>query len=97
MKKHHDQAYRDYVSKLVVEDRRVAREVSYELEIPYGTLCRWVSNYKKKVLGEKEPEKLITPSELEKLKKQHEKDINRLREENEILKKAMHIFTKSQE
>ncbi|KML23394.1 transposase, partial [Rossellomorea marisflavi] len=36
----------------------------------------------------------ITSSELEALKKQHEKQMKELQEENEILKKAMHIFSK---
>lgn len=96
MGKHHDQEYKNYVAKLVVEEGRVIRELAYELEIPYGTLSRWVSAYKKNKQAGKVPEKLITPSELEKLKRQHEKDMDGLREENQILKKAMHIFTKSQ-
>jgi transposase len=41
-------------------------------------------------------ETYITPTELEKLKKQHEKELADAREEIEILKKAMHIFTKNQ-
>ncbi|RST60184.1 transposase [Siminovitchia terrae] len=96
MGKHHNQEYRDYVSKLVVEEGRVMREVAYELEIPYGTLHRWVSNYKQKTKEKKSPEKYITPSEHEKALKQRDKEIQKLMEENEILKKAMHIFTKNQ-
>lgn len=95
MGKHHSQEYKEYVSKLIVEEGRKAREVAYELEIPYKTLINWVKVYRES-LNNKTIENYITPKELEKLKKQHEKEIEQLREENEILKKAMHIFTKSQ-
>lgn len=96
MGKHHDYEYKEYVAKLVVEEGRVAREVAYELEIPTTTIHRWVQNYKGKVKAAKEPSEYVTPSELEKLKKAHQKEIEKLKEENEILKKAMHIFTKNQ-
>lgn len=49
MGKHYDQEYKNYVSKLVVEEGRIGREVSYELEIPYGTLCRWIQNIKRNI------------------------------------------------
>ncbi|WP_409300131.1 transposase [Peribacillus sp. SCS-155] len=96
MGKHRDPEFKEYVAKLVVEEGRVAREVAYELEVPYPTLRRWVSEYKKKLRNGTEKETYITPAELKKLQKQHEKEIQQLREENEILKKAMHIFTKNQ-
>jgi transposase len=96
MGKHRDQEYKDYVSKLVVEEGRVARELAYELELPYSTVCKWVLAYKNKLKAGVSEENYITPTELEKLKKQHEKELQELREENEILKKAMHIFTKNQ-
>jgi len=97
MGKHFSQEYKEYVSKLVVEEGRKASDVAYELEIPYKTICRWVKNYRDKINANQSEEVYITPSELEKLKKQHEKEIQQLKEENEILKKAMHIFTKNPE
>lgn len=96
MGKHHDQEYKDYVSKLVVVEGRKASDLARELEISYKTLSGWVVAYRKKKQGDQPKENYITPSELEKLKKQHEKELQQLREENEILKKAMHIFTKNQ-
>ena len=60
------------------------------------TFRGWFSAYKLKRNGGKTNENYITPSELEKLKIQHDKELELLREENEILKKAMHIFTKNQ-
>ncbi|HEU5141020.1 MAG TPA: transposase [Bacillales bacterium] len=96
MGKHYNQEYKDYVSRLVVEDGRKAREVAYELELSYSTMCRWVAAYKKRK-GYSSKKEYITPSELEKLRKQHQKEMEQLKEENEILKKAMHIFSKNQE
>lgn len=96
MGKQHDQEFKDYVSKLVVDEGRKATDIAKELELSYKTVSRWVAAYRKKVKGDKPGETYITPSELEKLKKQHEKEMEQLREENEILKKAMHIFTKNQ-
>lgn len=97
MGKHHNQEYKEYVSKLIVEEGRKVREVAYELEIPYGTLSRWVADYKQKKRSGKSTDKYITPSEHEKVLSQKDKEIQKLKEENEILKKAMHIFTKHQE
>ena len=96
MGKQHSREYREYVVKLVVEEGRKATEVAYELEIPYKTVSRWVTDYKKKKNASQDKENYMTPTELEKLKEQHEKELQKLREENEILKKAMHIFTKNQ-
>jgi transposase len=96
MGKRFDQEYKEYVSKLVVEEGRKAADVARELEISPKTISRWVSAYKLKRNGGKTNENYITPSELEKLKIQHDKELELLREENEILKKAMHIFTKNQ-
>jgi transposase len=94
--KHFDPEYKEYVSKLVVEEGRKASDVSFELELSPKTVSRWVKEYKTKKNASKPNETYITPTELEKLKKQHEKELEQLREENEILKKAMHIFTKNQ-
>lgn len=60
-------------------------------------MMRWIKDYKDKKQAKQSGEAYITPSELEKLKKQHEKEMQQLREENAILKKAMHIFTKNPE
>nr|WP_174612916.1 transposase [Virgibacillus ihumii] len=97
MGKWKDPEFKEHVCKLIIEEGRVAREVAYELELSYSTLCKWVADYKKKKEQENAPEQYITPGELEKLKRQHEKELQDLREQNEILKKAMHIFTKNQE
>lgn len=97
MGKHHDKEYKEFVSKLIVEEGRKATDVAHELELPYSTVLKWAQEYKRKVKSGQSGEKLITPSELEKLKKEHERETQRLKEEVEILKKAMHIFTKNQQ
>lgn len=96
MGKHYDHEYKEYVAKLVVEEGRTATDVAHELEIPIGTLRRWVQSHKKKVNTANNPVGYMTPSEVEKLKEAHQKEINKLKEETEILKKAMHIFTQNQ-
>lgn len=94
-KKHRPAEYKEYVSKLVVEEGRKIMDLSYELEIPHSTLSRWVASYREKLNSENDDHKLITPKELKKLQQDYEKKIKSLEEENEILKKAMHIFTKN--
>uniref|UniRef100_A0A942T444 Transposase n=1 Tax=Neobacillus citreus TaxID=2833578 RepID=A0A942T444_9BACI len=96
MGKHHSQEYKEYVAKLIVEEGKKASQVAFELEISPKTVSRWVAAYRTKTSAGKAGENYLTPTELEKLKKQHEKEIQKLKEENEILKKAMHIFTKNQ-
>jgi len=97
MGKKHDKEYKEYVAKLIVEEGRKQSDVSYELEIPTSTIARWVKNYREKLDKAKKPETYLTPSEVEKLQKKHEKELEKLREENDILKKAMHIFTQSRD
>ncbi|QTC42286.1 transposase [Bacillus sp. V3] len=96
MGKYYTNEYKEYVAKMVAEEGRKGTEVAYELEIPYATMMRWVKLYNEKKAAEQSGEH-ITPSELEKLKKAHDKELKALKEENEILKKAMHIFTQKPE
>lgn len=91
----YDREYREYVAKLVVEDGRVAREVAYELELARSTVNRWVGDYREKLKQKQQPYR--TQKEMERLQKEQLKEIARLKEENEILKKAMHIFTQGRQ
>ncbi|WP_368502842.1 transposase (plasmid) [Alkalihalophilus sp. As8PL] len=96
MGKHHDREYKEHVAKLVVEEGRKISDLSYELEISYSTISGWVREYKLNQRREKGEAVHYTPSEVEKLKRQYDKELESLKEENEILKKAMHVFTKNQ-
>lgn len=86
--------FREYVSKLIVQDGRKIVDISQELSVPYDTFQKWVSAYRKKLKdAEKEGQnQLLTASEYKKLYEEEKRSKLELEEENEILKKAM-IFT----
>jgi transposase len=91
------QEYKEYVIKMVIDEGRKMKHLSRELEIPYSTLNKWVKAYRNKQShANSEKEEYLTPSEWKKREANHQKELDALREENEILKKAMHIFTKNQ-
>ena len=46
--KHFDQEFKDYVSKLIVEEGRKASHVARKLEISPKTISGWVSVYRTK-------------------------------------------------
>lgn len=85
------------MAKLVVEEGRKMTQLSYELDIPYGTMSRWVSEYRSTLKQPEGKEEYLTPKELKKQEDLLRKEIQELKDENEILKKAMHIFTKNLE
>ncbi|MFD2133908.1 transposase [Pseudogracilibacillus auburnensis] len=89
--------FREYVSKLIVQDGRRIVDVSKELKIPYDTLQKWVASYRKQLQeSEKATQnKLLTASEYKELYEAELQAKLDLQEENEILKKAMHIFTQA--
>jgi len=73
--------------ELVISGEKSAYQVSKELGLNYKSLCNWVNQYKKEHnLIQKDPEK----EELKKLKR----ELLKLKQENEILKKAMAYFAK---
>lgn len=96
MGKHESKEYKDYVAKMIVEEGRKQTDLARELELSRSTIGRWVSEYKEEKQGDQDGD-YLTPKEVKKLKREHEKEMQKLKEENEILKKAMHIFTKNQE
>lgn len=87
--------FKEYVSKLIVLDGRKLVDVSNELQIPYDTLQKWVSRFRKKQQeAEKaEQDRLLTASEYKALYEAERLKRLEMEEENAILKKAMHIFT----
>src|SRR5699024_727962 len=90
--------YREYVAKMVIQDGHKIKDISMKLNIPYGTLRRWVGNYRKKEQeAVKEGQRqLFTATEYKELYEKERKEKLDLEEENEILKKAMHIFTQEE-
>ena len=95
MSRKYDSDFKEYIVKLVVEEGRKQIEVSREMDVPFKTMNRWVTNYKKKLNAEQNNVEYLTPSEQLQRDREYEKQIKDLQEENEILKKAMHIFAKN--
>jgi transposase len=98
-KKHYDKRFRRYVAKLVVEDGRRPADLERELGISYSSLMRWIKAYKDE---QNETEKsrqdsLYTATEYKRQLEMSEKARRDLAEENEILKKALHIFAEDPE
>ena len=89
--------FREYVSKLIVQDGRKIVDVSRELNMSYSTLQNWVGKYRKRLRdAEKEKQnKLLSASEYKDLYETERDEKLALQEEVEILKKAMHIFTQN--
>ncbi|GKV56093.1 transposase [Sporosarcina sp. NCCP-2222] len=95
MSKRIDDALKEHLIKLVVEEGKKQTEVSREMGVGVSTLRRWVSDYRKKQQAEQNGQEYLTPTEQMKRQRALEKEIRELQEENEILKKAMHIFSKN--
>ncbi|WP_404350805.1 transposase [Sutcliffiella horikoshii] len=93
MSKRYDPEFKEYIAKLVVEEGNKASDISKEMDLSPKNISRWVSIYRKKT---KAVESYITPGEFKKREKELLDQINELKEENEIIKKAAHIFMKSQ-
>ncbi|KGA95474.1 hypothetical protein AJ85_06230 [Alkalihalobacillus alcalophilus ATCC 27647 = CGMCC 1.3604] len=96
MSKVYDEDFKEYVSKLVVEEGRKVSEVSSELDIVDKTIYRWVKKYRERLALKEKESGYKTPSEYEKREKELVKRLKDLEEENAIIKKAAHIFMKSQ-
>lgn len=94
--KYYSPEYKEQIAKLIVEDDRKASEVARELEIPVSTLYKWKSAYKQKLNPTLERITFHTSTEVKKIEDDYQKQLRELMEENEILKKAMHIFAKNQ-
>ena len=91
--------FKDYVSKLIIQDGRKITDVSKELDVPYDTLQKWVAACRKQMREAKKDEqnKLLTATEYKMMYESELEEKLDLKEENEILKKAMHIFTQAKE
>jgi transposase len=90
---HYDKEYKTQAARLVVEEGRKTTQLAEELNISSKTLGRWVRSYR-----DQKENSFIGSGNVHpdlKLQKDLEKRIKDLVEENEILKKAMHIFTKN--
>ncbi len=98
-----DIEFREYVCRLVVDDGKVVAELSRELDIAKSTIFRWLRTYKEKIgwyeqnaRPDKPQESLYqTSTDVKNQLRARDREIQRLQEENAILKKAMHVFTQA--
>ncbi|PSL45049.1 transposase [Salsuginibacillus halophilus] len=93
--KHRDPEFQQYVSKMIVQDGHSIVKISKELDIPYSTIQKWVRKFRDQQRKEKQEaqSQLLTASEYKEMLEKEKQERLELEEENEILKKAMHIFT----
>jgi transposase len=89
-----DKEFKIQAVKLLLESGKTVEEVAADLGIYHGNLTRWKREYRRDAeeafpgMGKLKPE----DEELRRLKKENED----LRQEREILKKALAIFSKPQ-
>ena len=90
----YDRDFKIQAVKLLLENGKTVEEVAADLGIYHGNLSRWKQEYRRDAevafpgMGKLKPE----DEELRRLKKENED----LRQEREILKKALAIFSKPQ-
>jgi transposase len=93
--KKYPKEFKEYVAKMIVLDGKKLIDISKELQVPYDTLQKWVSKFRK-IQQEAEnlrQGQLLTASEYKELFEAERLKRLEIEEENLILKKAMHIFT----
>jgi len=88
IRQHFDEAFKRQTVKHMLETGKSPGEVAKELEIPVSSIRSWKKQYGS--TGEK-PQLFVDAERLKQLEQQNRE----LQEENEILKKAMHFFTKN--
>lgn len=91
----YDAEFKQKTVKHMEETKKTLKQVSKDLDIPISSLSTWRKRYGT-LKGESLSQSTQVFVDYERLKKleQQTKD---LQEENEILKKAMHFFTKNQD
>ncbi|MCM3748506.1 transposase [Paenibacillus pasadenensis] len=92
IRQHYNDEFKLKTVKYIQEQTKTIPQISEELHIPESTLHQWMARHRK---FENEP--LLTPEALREKDRRLEnqaKEIADLQEQIEILKKAMHIFSK---
>ncbi|MNI53874.1 Transposase [compost metagenome] len=98
-RKHYNEEFKRQTVKFIQEQTKTMPEIAEDMNIPVGTLQNWMAKYR-----DFENEPLGNPERVRQLEQQlQEKEIENeqrvrenaeLREELDILKKAVHIFSK---
>ena len=79
------------IIKSVAEKGAKVADIACRYDVGPSTIHRWVKEYRASV-SEGAP-RLVSESEAKKIKAAYEKKIRALEEENEILRKAIHVFS----
>ena len=87
----YDKEFKLNAIKLYLENDRSYQQISNELGIPMGTLVTWLESHKKQGIEAFPGKGNIKPSEAETARLKKELAI--VREERDILKKALGIFS----
>lgn len=95
MGKRIDDDLKRHLVKMVLEEGKRQTDISREMGVPLGSLRRWVRERRLEIQSERDGVEYLTPTEQIKRQRELEKQIRELQEENEILKKAMHIFSRN--
>jgi Transposase. len=89
-RQHFDEAFKRETIKHMMETGKTPAEVSKEIDVPVSSIRSWKQQYGN--TGEKS-KLFVDMARLKELEQQNRE----LQEENEILKKAMHFFTKNRD
>jgi len=90
IRQHFDDEFKRQTVKHMQESGKTPAEVAKELDIPVSSIRAWRKQFAD--IGEKS-QLFVDYEKLRKLEEQNRE----LQEENEILKKAMHFFTKNRD
>ena len=90
-----DTQTKEYILKAVLEDGARVSDLAFKFEIGPSTIHKWIKDYRES--KNQDVTRYFTSNEVDKLKAAYEKKLRDMEEENEILKKAMHIFAKNPE
>lgn len=82
-----DAQTKEVIIKSVTEDGAKVADIAGRYDVGPSTIHRWVKEYRESLTG------LVSESEAEKMKAAYEKKIRAPEEENEILRKAIHVFS----
>lgn len=92
MPNHYEKEFKEYIIRYALEKKKHPKVIASEYDIPYGTVTRWLSEDRKARRAASDDMDIMTVDEQRELHNQKDKEIEDLKEEIEILKKAVHIF-----
>lgn len=94
--RHYDKDLKEHICKLVHEEGKKVTEIGREMGINPKTIYGWTKDYKDKQREKNGGVNYVTPNDHQKVKDDLMRQIEELKEENEILKKATNFFMKNQ-